>query len=141
MGIKLNLGISKKIGLPDSGFAQWNDLQTAPYNEHEQRETTTQPIVVPWNQFKARVAEQKRIRDSLRHQGFCFWPWVIADWFKIGWDDFSQGSRGSCAGWTMWPYGCNLKCEYYERHGCDLKRLITADSSRSGALCPQTIFH
>jgi len=85
-------------GDPDSGFAQWNDLQTAPYNEHEQRETTTQPIVVPWSQFGPRVAEQKAVRDSLRNQGFCFWPWVIADWFKVGWDDFSQGSRGSCAG-------------------------------------------
>jgi hypothetical protein len=83
---------------PNSGFAQWNDLQSSLYNEHEQRETTTQPLVVPWNQFESRVKQQKVIRDSLRNQGFCFWPWVIADHFDIGWQDFSQGIRGSCAG-------------------------------------------
>ena len=81
----------------DSGFALWNDLQT-PYNEHEQRETTTQPLVVPWSQFESRVTQQKAIRDSLRNQGFCFFPWVIAEHFKLGWHDFSQGNRGSCAG-------------------------------------------
>jgi hypothetical protein len=83
---------------PDSGFAMWNDLQALPYNEHEQRELTTQPIVVPWNQFEARVAQQKKIRDSLRKQGFCFFPWIIAKHFKIDWHDFNQGNRGSCAG-------------------------------------------
>ena len=82
---------------PSSGFALWNDL-TLPYNEHEQRETTAQPIVVPWAQFEPRVLQQKAIRDSLRNQGFCFWPWVISRHFKIDWQDFSQGSRGSCAG-------------------------------------------
>jgi hypothetical protein len=85
-------------GDPDSGFALWNDFRTFHYNEHKGRETTTQPIVVPWDQFELRVLEQKTIRDSLRNQGFCFWPWVIADHFKIDWHDFSQGSRGSCAG-------------------------------------------
>jgi hypothetical protein len=83
---------------PDSGFALWNDLQTPPYNEHTQREITTQPIVVSWEQFEARVIQQKRIRDSLRKQGFCFYPWIIAKHFKIDWHDFSQGNRGSCAG-------------------------------------------
>ena len=85
-------------GEPESGFALWNDLQASLYNEHEQREITTQPLVVPWNQFEPRVAQQKAIRDSLRNQGFCFFPWVIADYFKLGWQDFSQGNRGSCAG-------------------------------------------
>jgi len=83
---------------PESGFALWNDLQSSQYNEHVQRETTTQPIVVPWSQFESRVVEKKKIRDSLRKQGFCFWPWVIAEHFNIDWHDFSQGSRGSCAG-------------------------------------------
>ena len=83
---------------PVSGFALWNDLQTLPYNEHAQRETQSQPIVVPWNQFEPRVIQQKAIRDSLRNQGFCFWPWVISAHFKVDWQDFSQGSRGSCAG-------------------------------------------
>jgi len=83
---------------PDSGFALWNDLQTVSYDEHEQREITTQPLVVSWDQFKVRVNVQKKIRDSLRRQGFCFWPWVISKHFKIDWQDFSQGSRGSCAG-------------------------------------------
>jgi hypothetical protein len=82
----------------DSGFAQWNDLQAVSYNEHEQREMTAQPLVVPWNQFEPRVMQQKAIRDSLRQQGFCFWPWIIADHFKIDWHDFNQGNRGSCAG-------------------------------------------
>ena len=82
---------------PHSGFAQWNDLQSSPYNEHEQRETTAQPLVVPWNQFESRVIEQKMIRDSLRKQGFCFFPWVIAEHFKLGWQDFNQGGRGTCA--------------------------------------------
>ena len=81
-----------------SGFALWNDLQTLPYDEHEQREITSQPLVVPWSQFEARVIMQKKIRDSLRNQGFCFFPWVIGEHFKIGWHDFNQGSRGSCAG-------------------------------------------
>jgi hypothetical protein len=80
---------------PDSGFALWNDL---PYNEHAQRETTAQPLVVQWSQFEARVARQKAIRDSLRKQGFCFFPWVVVGHFKITWHDFSQGNRGSCAG-------------------------------------------
>ena len=83
---------------PNSGFALWNDLQTLPYNEHTQRETTAQPIVVPWDQFTARVTQQKAIRDSLRNQGFCFWPWVVSKHFNIDWQDFSQGNRGSCAG-------------------------------------------
>ena len=82
---------------PGSGFAEWNNLQTIPYNEHEGRETTTQPLVVAWSQFESRIQEQKAIRDSLRNQGFCQWPWVVADYFKVGWQDFSQGSRGSCA--------------------------------------------
>ena len=83
---------------PDSGFALWNDLQTMPYNEHDGRETTAQPLVVQWNQFEPRVKQQKGIRDSLRNQGFCFLPWVIAEYFNVGWQDFSQGNRGSCAG-------------------------------------------
>ena len=83
---------------PDSGFALWNDFQTIPYNEHVERETTSQPLVVPWSQFESRVAEQKIIRDSLRNQGFCFLPWIIADYFKIDWHDFNQGDRGTCAG-------------------------------------------
>jgi len=83
---------------PHSGFALWNDFQTVPYNEHNQRETTAQPIVVPWNQFEPRVTQKKAIRDSLRNQGFCFWPWVISKHFQIDWQDFSQGNRGSCAG-------------------------------------------
>ena len=84
-------------GDPDSGLAQWMDL-CGTYNEHDTRETVSQPLVVPWEQFEARVAEQKSIRDMLREQGFCYWPWIIADYFKVGWDDFSQGNRGSCAG-------------------------------------------
>jgi hypothetical protein len=83
---------------PESGFALWNDLQTVPFNEHEQRETLTQPLVVPWNQFEPRIKQQKAIRDSLRNQGFCFYPWAIAEHFKVDWHDFSQGNRGSCAG-------------------------------------------
>ena len=83
---------------PKSGFALWNDLQTVPYNEHEHRETQAQPVVVSWNQFEPRVIQQKAIRDSLRHQGFCFWPWVISKHFNMDWHDFSQGNRGSCAG-------------------------------------------
>ena len=83
---------------PSSGFALWNDIQTLPYNEHNQRETTKQPLVVPWNQFAPRVIQQKTIRDSLRKQDFCFWPWVISNYFKIDWHDFNQGNRGSCAG-------------------------------------------
>lgn len=83
---------------PNSGFAEWNDLQSAPYDEHEQRETTTQPLVVKWEQFEPRIIEQKQIRDLLREQGFCFWPWKISEHFGIEWQDFSQGSRGSCAG-------------------------------------------
>jgi len=85
-------------GESNSGFALWNDLQTLPYDEHDQRETATQPIVVPWDQFESRIMVQKKIRDSLRNQGFCFYPWLIAKHFKIDWHDFSQGSRGSCAG-------------------------------------------
>lgn len=84
-------------GDPHSGLAQWYDLQGS-YDEHNERETTEQPLVVPWNQFESRVAEQKSIRDTLRNQGFCFWPWVVADHFKIDWYDFNQGNRGSCAG-------------------------------------------
>ena len=83
---------------PQSGFALWNDLRLSPYNEHTQREIITQPVVVSWNQFEARITQQKKVRDSLRNQGFCFWPWVIAKHFKIDWHDFSQGNRGSCAG-------------------------------------------
>jgi len=83
---------------PESGFAMWNDLQTLPYDEHEVRETTAQPLVISWDQFEARVIQQKKVRDSLRNQGFCFFPWLIAKHFKIDWYDFSQGSRGSCAG-------------------------------------------
>ncbi|MCL2349020.1 MAG: hypothetical protein FWC50_12275 [Planctomycetaceae bacterium] len=80
---------------PESGFEVWNDLQS--YNEDDQRETTTQPLVVPWSIFEKRVAEQKKLRDTLRDQGFCFWPWVIARHFGIDWLDFNQGNRGSCA--------------------------------------------
>ena len=83
---------------PESGFATWNDLQNTAYNEHDQRETTTQPLVVSWSQFGPRVQAQKKYRDALRSQGFCFWPWVIANYFNIPWQDFSQGNRGSCAG-------------------------------------------
>ena len=83
---------------PESGFDLWNDLQTSQYNEHDQRETTQQPVVVSWREFEIRVHEQKKIRDSLRNQGFCFWPWEIARHFNIDWHDFNQGSRGSCAG-------------------------------------------
>jgi hypothetical protein len=83
---------------PESGFALWNDLQSAIYNEHDQRETTTQPLVVSWEQFQPRVAEQKTLRDTLRSQGFCFYPWIIAKHFQIDWLDFNQGNRGSCAG-------------------------------------------
>jgi hypothetical protein len=85
-------------GEPNSGFALWNDLQSSLYNEHDQRETQAQPLVVPWSQLEIRVIQQKAIRDSLRKQGFCFWPWVIAEHSKIDWHDFSQGNRGSCAG-------------------------------------------
>ena len=84
-------------GDPDSGLAQWMDLRGT-YNEHDARETSTQPLVLPWSQFETRVAEQKKVRVSLRSQGFCYWPWVVAKYFKTGWDDFSQGNRGSCAG-------------------------------------------
>jgi hypothetical protein len=83
---------------PDSGFAMWNDLQAAPYNEHEQRETLSQPLVVQWNQLEPRVVQMKAIRDSLRKQGFCFFPWLIAKHFGIDWQDLNQGHRGSCAG-------------------------------------------
>jgi len=81
---------------PESGFTVWNDLQY--YNEHDERETTIQPLVVPWSMFEKRVAEQKKLRDKLREQGFCFWPWVIARHFGIDWLDFFQNNRGSCAG-------------------------------------------
>ena len=81
----------------ESGFQNWMELQGT-WNEHEQREKTTQPVVVPWETFSSRVAEQKKIRDSLRNQGFCFWPWQIAKHFNIDWLDFNQGNRGSCAG-------------------------------------------
>ena len=83
---------------PQSGFAFWNDDRAIPYNEHEERDTTSQPRVVSWNDFEPRVAEQKKIRNSLRKQGFCFWPWKIAKHFDIDWEDFNQGNRGSCAG-------------------------------------------
>ncbi len=83
---------------PESGFAAWNDLQNTAYDEHQQRETTTQPLVVPWEQFEPRVQTQKKYRDALRSQGFCFWPWIIAKHFNISWHDFSQANRGSCAG-------------------------------------------
>jgi hypothetical protein len=81
---------------PESGFAVWNDLQH--YNEHDQRETIVQPLVVPWNTLEPRVTEQKKLRDKLRERGFCFWPWIIARHFEFDWLDFSQGNRGSCAG-------------------------------------------
>jgi hypothetical protein len=81
---------------PESAFAVWNDLQH--YNEHDQRETIVQPLVVPWNTLEPRVAEQKKLRDKLRGQGFCFWPWIIAKHFGFDWLDFNQGNRGSCAG-------------------------------------------
>lgn len=103
---------------PDSGFAEWFSLDMAQAtngsglfhgaeapagrpprtNEHLQREISDQPLVVKWNEFESRVAEQKTVRDSLRDQGFCFWPWVIAKHFGIAWQDFNQGNRGSCAG-------------------------------------------
>lgn len=83
---------------PNSGFAQWNDLQSIPYNEHDERETRTQPRVIKWDQFESRIIEQKSIRDHLREQGFCFWPWKVSEHFGIEWQDFSQGNRGSCAG-------------------------------------------
>lgn len=81
----------------DSNFQTWMELQET-WNEHEQREKTTQPLVVPWETFSERVAEQKIVRDSLRSQGFCFWPWQIAKYFDLDWLDFNQGNRGSCAG-------------------------------------------
>ena len=103
-----------------SGFALWNDLQTLPYNEHKQRETIPQPVVVPWDQFEERVAEKKKIRDSLRAQGFCFFPWVISKHFNIDWHDFSQGNRGSCAG-AATNHAVNAKllihlADGYQRH-------------------------
>jgi hypothetical protein len=83
---------------PQSGFAMWNDLRSQSYNEHENRETIQKPLVVEWSDFEPRVAKQKAIRDSLRKQGFCFYPWVIAEHFEIDWQDLNQGNRGSCAG-------------------------------------------
>ena len=81
---------------PESGFAAWHDIKPD-YNEDDERETTTQPLVVPWSTFEKRVVEHKKLRDTLREQGFCFWPWVIAKHFGIDWLDFNQGNRGSCA--------------------------------------------
>ena len=105
---------------PCSGFALWNDFQPLPYNEHKQRETITQPIVVPWNQLEPRVIQKKAIRDSLRNQGFCFWPWVISKHFKIDWHDFSQGNRGSCAGCAT-NHAVNAKLLLHMADGYRLK--------------------
>lgn len=80
-------------------LARWNDLRSlGEYNENDQRETTTQPIVIDWNQFQPRVKQQMEFRSAMRSQGYCYWPWRIAEYYKIPWIDFNQGPIGSCAG-------------------------------------------
>lgn len=81
-----------------SDFATWCSLDDSEYDEHRQRETTEQPMVVSWKQLQPRVAEQKKVRDALRAQGANFYPWKIAEFFGLEWLDFNQGNRGSCAG-------------------------------------------
>lgn len=61
---------------------------------------TDKPPIIAWENFKQHVTDYAVSRDDDRRQGFCNWPWVIAEYFHIPWFDPDQGQLGTCAGFA-----------------------------------------
>lgn len=70
------------------------------WSPDDETESSNQPILVEWQDFKDIVQKKKAVKDSLRKQGYNFFPWKIAEKIGAPFSDPNQGSLGSCAGFA-----------------------------------------